>query len=75
VRALDVALPGERIYTVAVRGQTATELAAALDKILQATHRAATGGEGEAEALVSPGSVRRLRCPPPSLPSRRPTSW
>jgi general secretion pathway protein D len=49
-RALDVGEGGARIYTLATHGQTPSDLAAALEKILGAAARRTAGGPADAKA-------------------------
>ena len=50
-RALDVAPPGQRIFTLTTHGQSPTELAATIDKILQA------GRKPDGKSAPSPDGV------------------
>lgn len=59
VRALDVAAPGEKIFSLATHTQSPTELAATLDKVLSSSRRnGATGG-----SLATPAAPSAARAP------------
>jgi len=55
-RALDVAQPGEHIFSVAAHAQSPSELAATLDKVLSATRRAPAGAAAAGAADRSPAA-------------------
>jgi general secretion pathway protein D len=57
VRALDVAQPGQRIFTIAVHAGRASELAAAIDKVLQASRGSAIAPAVASAAASSSASA------------------
>ena len=58
-RALDVAQPGERIFTIATHGQSATDLATTIERVLLATRRpqAAAGEKSAAPRSADSATV------------------